>query len=72
MGGTFTEVTSLPIRGVHVSLSGGEATASVKYTARGRDEGLPWRPTCPDFAVGLEALCHHIPLGLVPEEVPEE
>ena len=40
MGGTVTGVVSLLIRGVHVSLSGGKATAGVKYTARGRDEGL--------------------------------
>src|SRR5829696_5735714 len=40
--GTVTEVASVPIRGVHVSLSGGKITASVKYTARRRGVGLLW------------------------------
>jgi hypothetical protein len=29
-------------------------------------------PACPDLTVGLQALSHHIPLGLVLPEVPEE
>jgi hypothetical protein len=30
------------------------------------------RPACPNLAVGLEALYHHFPLGLILPEVPEE
>ena len=30
------------------------------------------RPACPDLAVGLEAIYHHLPLSLVLEEVTEE
>jgi hypothetical protein len=31
-----------------------------------------WRPSRPDLTVGLEAIYHHLPLGLVLEEVTEE
>jgi hypothetical protein len=38
------------------------------------DSGISkgWRPSHPDLTVGLQALYHHIPLGLLLEEVTEE
>ena len=38
------------------------------------DRGISkaWRPPHPHLAVGLQALYHHLPLGLVLEEVTEE
>jgi hypothetical protein len=64
MRSTVTEVVPVSIRGVNVSLPATGPTAIVKYTA-GPGEGLPWRPSRPDLAVGLEAFYHHLPLGLV-------
>ena len=37
-----------------------------------RGSSKSWRPPHPHLAVGLQALYHHIPLGLVLPEVPEE
>jgi hypothetical protein len=31
-----------------------------------------WRPSGPDLTVGPEAFYHHLPLGLILEEGPEE
>jgi hypothetical protein len=36
------------------------------------DISKAWRPSRPDLAVGLEAIYHHLPLGLILEEVTEE
>jgi len=35
-------------------------------------KGLSWRPPHPNLTVGLEAIYHHLPLGLVLEELPEK
>ncbi len=73
MGGTVTEVVSIVIRRVNVFLPAALASLPTLSTIPlGRGEGLPWRLPRPDLTVGREGLCHHLPLGLVLEEVPEE
>ena len=71
MRGTITAVVPVSIRGVNVSLPP-LAPLPMSSIPLGPGEGLPWRPSHPNLTVGLQALYHHIPLGLVLPEVTEE
>ena len=71
MRGTVTAVVPVSIRGVNVSLPP-LAPLPMSSIPLGPGEGLPRRPSRPNLTVGLQALYHHIPLGLVLPEVTEE
>ena len=71
MRGTVSVVVPVSIRGVNVCLPP-LAPLPVLSIPLGPGEGLSQRPSRPYLAVGLEALYHHLPLGLILPELTEE
>jgi hypothetical protein len=70
MRGTVSVVVPVSIRGVNVCLPP-LAPLPVSSIPLGPGEGLSQRPSRPDLTVGLQALYHHLPLGLILPEVTE-
>jgi hypothetical protein len=71
MRGIVSVVVPVSIRGVNVCLP---PLSPLPVTSIPLDpgEGLSQRPAYPDLTVGLQALYHHLSLGLVLPELTEE